>query len=278
MDVNTEVGSGSSKQTDRPLSLSTYSEVVSEERPKIRVFVSDDQPLLRYGISAYLNSQPDMVVCGEAGSVSETRSKISACQPHFLVTALRLGAGDSLKLIKELKAENAALRILVYSAFDENIFAERVMRAGANGYIMKQAPGEKLASAIRDILNGGIYVSREVALGAFRKSLRRHRKNNRAVRSAGAFAELSDREMHIFQLIGSALGTRKIAESLGLSVKTVETHQENIKHKLRVSTARELRARAGKWVEQSLRAEEQILERGGAEAILPFVAPVTTET
>ena len=147
------------------------------------------------------------------------------------------------------------------------------MRAGANGYMMKQAPGENLAGAIRDIVKGGIYVSREVALGAFRRSLRRQRKNNRALRSAGSFSELSDREMHIFQLIGSALGTRQIAASLGLSVKTVETHQENIKHKLRVNTARELRERAGRWVEQSLSAEEHIVERGSAEAILPFVAP-----
>src|SRR5262249_8365548 len=147
-------------QECEPYQKTRPAEVDLDDQPaKIRVFVSDDQPLLRYGISAYLNSQPDMMVCGEAGSVSDARSKIAECQPQFVVTARRVGEGDSLKLIKELKVENAALRILVYSAFDENIFAERAMRAGANGYMMKQAPREKLASAIRDIVSSGIYVS-----------------------------------------------------------------------------------------------------------------------
>ena len=107
---------------------------------KIRILVLDEQPLLRCGISTYLNSQPDIIVCGEADSIADAGSKIAECQPHVLVTELRLGAGDSLKLVKQLKAEDRALRILVYSAFDEAIFAERVMRAGANGYVMKRAP------------------------------------------------------------------------------------------------------------------------------------------
>ena len=107
---------------------------------KIRILVLDDQPLLQCGISTYLNSQPDMMVCGEADSIADARSKIAECQPHVVVTELRLGAGDGLKLLKQLRAENRALRILVYSTFDEAIFAERVMRAGANGYVMKRAP------------------------------------------------------------------------------------------------------------------------------------------
>ena len=112
------------------------------------------------------------MVCGDTGSISDAPGKIAECQPQLLLTALRLGAQDSLKLIKQLKTKNAALRILVYSAYDENIFAERVMRAGASGYVMKQAPAEKMTAAIRDVMRGGIYVSREVALSAFRKSLR----------------------------------------------------------------------------------------------------------
>src|SRR5947208_9742893 len=140
---------------------------------KIRILVLDEQPLLRHGISAYLNSQPDMVVCGEADSLPGAGTKIAECQPQLLVMELRLGAGDSLKLVKRLKAENRALRILVYSAFEESIFAERAMRGGADGYVMKRAPREELAAAIRDIVDGGIYVSREVALSGFRNSLQR---------------------------------------------------------------------------------------------------------
>ena len=218
----------------------------------------DDQPLLRYGISGFLNSQPDMMVCGEAESISDVRSKIAECQPQLLVTALRLGAEDSLKLIKKLKTETPQLRILVYSALAETIFAERAMRAKANGYVMKQAPREELAIAVREIMEGGIYVSRQVALSAFRKSLQPREKNHRMPRSGPWLEELSNREMHIFQLLGSGFGNRQIATSLGLSVKTVDSHQENIKHKLHLRSCAELRKRAAKWVEQTFDAEEHV--------------------
>src|SRR6266496_5962542 len=234
MDTNLNVGNPRSEDGDQALSLSVTpkpegragsplhavrefgahgvtrpTDADSGEQPaKIRILVLDEQPLLRYGISAYLNSQPDMVVCGEADGIPGAGSKIAEYQPQLLVTELRLGAGDSLKLVKKLKAENRALRILVYSSFDESIFAERAMRAGAGGYVMKQAPKEKLAVAIRDIAKGGIYVSREVALSAYRKSLQLRSKNNRSPRGANALENLSDREMHVFQLVGSGLGTR----------------------------------------------------------------------
>ena len=220
---------------------------MTDSPAKIRILVLDEQPLLRCGISTYLNSQLDMVVCGEGDNIADAHSKIAECQPHLVLTELRLGAGDSLKLVRELKAENRALRILVYSAFEESIFAERAMRAGVNGYVMKRAPKEKLVAAIRDVVEGGLHVSHEVALNGFRKSLQRRSRNNHS-RLASALENLSDREMHIFQLLGSGLGTREIAQSLDLSVKTVESHRENIKHKLRLSSGAQLRDRAAKWV------------------------------
>jgi DNA-binding NarL/FixJ family response regulator len=258
MDTNLETGDRGSEVEGRPLSLFGYDESVADQPAKIRIVVVDEQPLLRQGISAYLNSQPDMMVCGDAGSVSDARSKVAECQPQFVVTALRLGAGDNLKLIKELKTQNPRLRILVYSALEESIFVERAMRAGASGYVMKQASSEKLAVAIREIVKGGIYVSRQVALSAFRKSLQRHRKNNHVLRSGNCLGELSNREMHIFQLLGSGLGTKQIAASLDLSVKTIESHRENIKHKLRLRSSGEVRERATKWVEQNLSGEDHI--------------------
>ena len=222
-----------------------------EHPAKIRIVVLDEQPLLRCGISAYLNSQPDMVVCGEADNIPVAASKIDECQPQFLVMELRLRADDSLKLIKALKAESRARRILVYSAFEESIFAERAIRAGADGYLMKRAPKEKLAAAIRDIVKGNIYVSREVALIGFRKSLQRVPKDNHLPDWAKALENLSNREMHIFQLLGSGLGTRDMAQLLDLSVKTVESHRENIKHKLRLGSSAEVRVHAGRWVEET---------------------------
>jgi DNA-binding NarL/FixJ family response regulator len=231
---------------------------------KIRILVLDEQPLVRYGIGTYLNSQPDMVVCGEADSIPDVRNKIAQYQPQLLVAELRLGLGDILKLIRQLKAENQALRILVYSVLEETIFAERAIRAGANGYVMKNAPKEELAAAIRDIMKEGIYVSREVALSGFRKSLQRQDNNNHFPRSLDALEKLSDREMHIFQLLGSGLGTREIAHSLDLSVKTVESHRENVKHKLHLSSSTELRERAAKWVEETMDARSSHKLRGHA--------------
>ena len=278
METNPKIVGTESELEGRSLSLFPYSESVGEEPAKVRIFVLDAQPLLRQGISTYLNSQPDMMVCGEAGSVADARRTIAKCQPQFVVTALRLGAGDSLKLIKELKNQNPGLYVLVYSAFEENIFAERAIRAGASGYVMKQAASEKLATAVREIMKGGIYVSRELALSAFRKSLQRHRKDNHTLRSGNCLEELSNREMHIFQLLGSGLGTKQIAASLDLSVKTIESHRENIKHKLRLRSSGEVRERATKWVEQNLSREDHIFRRGGSPTEVLSVAPVTTET
>jgi len=243
---------------------------------KIRILVLDDQPLLRLGITSYLNSQPDMVVCGEATNIADARHSIAERQPQLLLTALWLGSEDSLKLIKGLRRKTPGLRIVVYSACDENIFAERAMRAGANGYVMKQAPTERIAAAIRDVMRGGIYVSREVALGAFRRSLQHARKNGYRPRPSKGLGELSDREMHVFQLVGSGFGTKHIAQSLNLSVKTVETHRENIKHKLHLNSGEDLRERAAKWVEQSFSAEEHAFRSAADEPTVPFVASVTT--
>ncbi|PYL71603.1 MAG: hypothetical protein DMF26_18880, partial [Verrucomicrobia bacterium] len=196
----------------------------------------------------YLNSQPDIIVCGETDNIRDARNKIHDCKPQLLLTALRLGTGDSLEFVKSLKSEYPTLLILVYSAFEETIFAERALRAGADGYVMKKAPKEELLEAIREILGGNIYVSRDVAMRAFKKSLETRPENRSAPPSIG-IEKLSDREMHIFFLLGSGLGNSQIANSLNLSVKTIESHRENIKHKLDLSCSRDLVACAKKYVE-----------------------------
>jgi len=217
---------------------------------KTRILVVDEHPLLRHGIIAFINCQPDMVVCGEAECIPSARTKLADCKPHLLVIGLRLGTGDSLEFVKALKVQYPGLLIIVYSAFEETIFAERALRAGANGYLMKKAVKEEMLAAIRDVLRGQIYVSRDLALRAFQKSLATPQPN-RASWNLPTIDDLSDREMHVFQLIGSGLGTNKIAHELNLSVKTIETHRENIKRKLGLSSGRELVERAIKYMEEN---------------------------
>jgi len=214
----------------------------------IRILVLEEHPLLRHGITDFLNAQTDLLVCGEAGNIRDARNEIAKSKPQLLLTALRLGTGDSLEFVKALRAEKPGLLILVYSAFEEAIFAERALRAGADGYVMKTAPKEELLAAIREILSGNIYVSRDVAMRAFKKSLE-SRPEHRSAPSAIGIEKLSDREMHIFHLLGSGLGNTQIAHSLHLSVKTIESHRENIKRKLDMSCSRDLVACARKYVE-----------------------------
>jgi DNA-binding NarL/FixJ family response regulator len=239
---------------------------------KTRILVVDEHPLLRHGIIAFINCQPDMVVCGEADCIPSARTKLAECKPHLLVIGLRLGTGDSLEFVKALKAQYPGLLIIVYSAFEETIFAARALRAGANGYVMKKAAGEEILVAIRDILRGQIYVSRDVAMRAFQKSLETQ-PQNRLLGKATGIEILSDREMHIFQLIGSGLGTTKIAEALNLSVKTIETHRENIKRKLDLRSGAELAERATAWVtENFLPPQRAEISVAGKKKVLPFRA------
>ena len=217
---------------------------------KTHIVVLEEHPLLRHGITDFLNSQPDMMVCGESDNIRSARDEIARCKPQLLVTALRLGTGDSLEFVKALKAEQPALLILIYSAFEETIFAERALRAGADGYAMKSAPKEELLVALREIFNGNIYVSRDVAMRAFKKSLE-ERPGQHPASPGGGVERLSDREMHIFQLMGSGLRNQQIARSLNLSVKTIESHRENIKRKLDLSCSRDLVACARKYVEET---------------------------
>ncbi len=235
---------------------------------RTRILVLDEHPLLREGIINYLNLQPDLAVCGEADNIRDTRDKLATCKPQLLISALRLGTGDSLEFVKALKAERPALLILVYSAFEEAIFAERALRAGADGFVMKKAPKQELLAAIREVISGNIYVSRDVAIRAFKKSLesRPEHRSSHSPSSTG-IEKLSDREMHIFNLLGSGLRNSQIAHSLNLSVKTVESHRENIKHKLGLNGSRELVERATKYVEETFLPSKIIVGKGKKKVV-----------
>jgi DNA-binding NarL/FixJ family response regulator len=241
----------------------------SDKHPaKIRILMLEEHPLLRHGVAQFLNSQPDMMVCGETDNIRDARHKIHECKPQLLLTALRLGTGDSLEFLKALKSERPALLILVYSAFEETIFAERAFRAGAEGYVMKKAPKEELLTAIREVMNGNIYVSHDVAMRAFKKSLESPSdQQHRPTRPTIGIEKLSDRETHIFFLLGSGLGNSQIAHSLNLSVKTIESHRENIKHKLDLNCGRDLVACAKKYVEVTFVPPTNMINRGKKKVV-----------
>jgi len=241
----------------------------SEKHPvKARILILEEHPLLRYGVAHFLNSQPDMIVCGETDNIRDARQKIQESKPQLLLTALRLGTGDSIEFLKALKSERPTLLILVYSAFEETIFAERAFRAGAEGYVMKKTPKEELLNAIREIMSGNIYVSHEVAMRSFKKSLEtRSEEQHPSTRPSVGIEKLSDREMHICFLLGSGLGNSQIAHSLNLSVKTIESHRENIKHKLDLSCSRDLIACAKKYVEVTFVPPTNIISRGKKKVV-----------
>jgi two-component system, NarL family, response regulator FusR len=223
---------------------------------KMRILVVDEHPLLRQGMTMFLNCQPDMIVCAEADSIPSAQIKIAESRPHLMVMGLHLGTGDTLEFIKMLKAQHPDLLILVFSQFEESFFAERALRAGANGYLMKKAANEELLVAIRDLLAGRIYVSRGVAMRAFQKSLEMSLPDQ-LLGKAPRVETLSDREMHVFRLIGLGFGNKKIAHALNLSVKTIESHRENIKRKLGLNSGTDLIVRAIKWAEANLLLKQQ---------------------
>ena len=221
---------------------------------KKRILVVDAFPMLRYGLISFLNAQANLIVCGEADSLPSALIKIAESKPHLLVIGLRLGASDCVEFIKALKVQTPGLLILVYSGFEESIFAMRALRAGANGYLMKRAARDEMLAAISDVLRGEIYVSRELAMHVFKEALVTQ-PGFRLPGRAARIENLSDREMHVFHLLGSGLGPKKIAHALNLSVKTIETYQEHIKHKLGLNSGEALVERATKYVEETLEPE-----------------------
>lgn len=209
-----------------------------------RLLIVDDHPLLRAGLTQYVNRQPDMVCCAEADSGATTDSAIRRHKPDLVLLDLRLKSEDGLELIKSLKAQFHELPILVVSQCDEMVYAERALRAGALGYIMKEEATEEVLCAIRAVLSGELYLSRKMAIRLVQKSI-----ETRPVAAGPGIESLTDRELQVFQLLGSGLTTRQIAMKLNLSFKTIETYRENLKHKLGLSGAQELVRRATDWVE-----------------------------
>jgi DNA-binding NarL/FixJ family response regulator len=202
---------------------------------KKTVFIVDDHPLLRQGLALLVNRERDLVVCGEAEEAQTAMSEITLKKPDILIADISLNGPDGLDLLKNLRMLYPSLPVLILSMHDESIYAERALRARANGYIMKQEATEKVLVAVRRILSGDIYLSDRMA----NKLLHQYISGAPADMHS-RLSTLSDRELEVFRLIGEGRTTRQIAEKLHLSVKTVETYQAHIKDKLSLHSGREL--------------------------------------
>jgi DNA-binding NarL/FixJ family response regulator len=209
-----------------------------------KVLLVDDHPITRQGLAQLVGNEPDLVVCGEAQDASGAITAVATLKPALVVVDLSLPGRSGLELIKDLAATHPEVFTLVLSMHDEMLYAERVLRAGARGYLMKQEGGLKVIEAIRRILEGQIYVSERMGariLEAF--------SGRRAGGAESPVGRFSDREFEVFQMIGEGLGTREIAGRLGLSIKTVEVHRAHLKEKLQVRDAPGLVREAVRWVE-----------------------------
>jgi len=216
----------------------------------VRILVVEDHPVVREGLAGLLEREDGFAIAGRAGSTREARTLAPACAPDVILLDLMLHDEDGLTLIGELTTLAPAARVLVFSLQPEEIYATRCLRAGAHGYVLKQEPLSVLYDAIRTVAAGGIHVSPPVNAAAL-AGLR-----GAAPRPATPEAALTDRELHVYRLTGLALPTRTIAEKLGISVKTVEAHRENIKNKLALDTHAQLVARAAQWVQTGRRENE----------------------
>lgn len=210
-----------------------------------RLFMVDDHPIVRQGLRSLIQEEQDLAVCAEAGSAGEALTMLPDLNPDLMLVDISLKGPDGLELTKSVRSLSPDLPILIVSMHDESLYAERVLRAGANGYIMKEEVAQNVVSAIRNVLRGDIYMSDRM-----RQKILRGVAGHRSNAGASAIERLSDRELEVFRLIGQGLGTRKIAEELHLSVKTIETYRAHIKEKLSLQNATELVRQAVQWVEQ----------------------------
>ena len=208
-----------------------------------RVLIVDDHPIVRQGIAQLIDAEADLSVCGEAASVTEARAVLRQSKPDVVIVDLSLRNSDGLELIKDMRSKRQDVPVLVLSMHDEGIYAERILCAGANGYIMKQAASDQLLTALRRVLAGGIYVSE--AIGS---SMIARFTSGGSKATSDPIDRLSNRELQILTLIGQGRGTREIADSLNLSVKTIESHRQRIKKKLNLETSPKLVQYAVQWL------------------------------
>jgi DNA-binding NarL/FixJ family response regulator len=207
------------------------------------VLVVDDHPLMRHGVSEILGRENDLEICGEAESVDGALAQLETSGPDLVIVDISLKDGNGLALVEAIRERDPSVATLAWSMHDEELFAERALRAGAMGYVNKGASAQQLVQAARDVLDGKVAVSPHVA-----QRLLRTVGQAGPRQSHGGVASLSNRELAVFELIGNGLTTRQVAERLELSIKTIDSHRENIKAKLGLDSSIELVRHAVLWV------------------------------
>ena len=210
-----------------------------------RILIVDDHPMMREGLAQLIEQEKDLEVCGQSDTARQALELAGKCDPDLVLADITLPDKNGLELIKDLQAMRPGTQVLVISMHDESLYAERVLRAGGRGYIMKQEGGKKLMQAIRQVLEGRVYVSERMS-AAILEVLSGGKS------SAGSpVQQLTDREFEVFQLIGQGLDMKAIADRLHLSVKTAEVHRTNIKQKLRLRSVGEVIRHAVRWIESN---------------------------
>jgi DNA-binding NarL/FixJ family response regulator len=220
----------------------------------IRIYIADDHAMVRRGLAAIFSGEPDLILCGEAGDCAVATSEIEKLRPDVAVVDISLQGNNGLELIKNIKAFDPLIRIVVFSVHDESVYALRVLKAGAKAYVSKQDVASKVVDAIRKVHGGQMFVSDQVSTQLLNRMV-----SGRAEDSAAPVASLSDRELEVVTLIGSGLSTREIAARIRVSVKTIETHRAHIKAKLGLINSVQLVQFCFRWVdEDSLQASRAI--------------------
>ncbi|MBP7736093.1 MAG: response regulator transcription factor [Spirochaetes bacterium] len=208
-----------------------------------RIFIVDDHPMICQGLALMITKRaPDLEVCGDADDIGSALDKISALQPHLVVIDIELKNSNGLDLVKAMRSRHPDTPSLVFSMHDESVYAERALRAGAKGYVMKDLPVEALVDAIRKILDGKLYFSEDVTMKILGKFV-----NIGLDEYELPLNKLSNRELEIFQLIGQEMKSGIIAKKLNISIKTVEAHRDNIRKKLMLTTNDDLNRFAREW-------------------------------
>jgi len=206
----------------------------AEHANPARILIIDDHPIVRRGLAGLINEADDLTVCGEADSLTQGLTQLRELKPSLALVDLSLGDGHGLELIKQARAEGLTTRLLVVSMMDESLYADRVLRAGAEGYLRKEEATDNIVTAIREVLIGKVYLSATATARVLNQVATKDGVEKTPIET------LSDRELEVFELLGSGLSSREIAERLELSVKTVETYREKIKAKLSLKNGTEL--------------------------------------
>lgn len=219
------------------------------KKNKKRVLLVDDHPIMRHGLAQLIRAEADLEVCGEGGSAAEGLALIGSLKPDLVVADLTLPDKHGLEFIKDVQSMYPGTLMLVLSMHDESLYAERVLRAGARGYVMKETAADMLVLAARRVLDGGIYLSDKMS-----SLMLEMMAGQRKPVSSSALDRLTDRELEVLQLIGQGRATRHIAEQLHVSVRTIDAHRANIKEKLQLADGAALVRYAVRWMDTQAKA------------------------